>query len=149
MSAYDSIVLDEPANFGTFEFTAERIKDWARKWDPQVFHTDAEKAKHTSFGGLCASGWHTCAVMMRLQVDYFRSGAGQRLDFGPSPGFEDLKWLRPVYAGDRITFVGRISEKRLSRSRPGLAILTTPVVATNQNGETVMSVTGHLFVLVG
>jgi acyl dehydratase len=150
MSAYDAIAVGETAGFGTYEFTAERIKAFARQWDPQIFHTDEEAAKRTAFGGLCASGWHTCAVLMRLQVDHFAAGgrAGPPLRFGPSPGFEDLKWLRPVYAGDRISYAGTVTDKRLSQSRPGMAILTTAFTATNQDGKPVLTMTAHVFVLV-
>ena len=151
MSAYDAIVVGETAEFGSYDFTPERIKAWAVKWDPQRFHVDEEAAAKSIYGRLIASGWHTCAVMMRLQVDYFaaRVRAGSSLRFGPSPGFEDLKWLRPVNAGDRITFSGRVVDKRLSQSRPGIAIVTTAFSGVNQAGEAVMSMTAHVFVLVG
>jgi acyl dehydratase len=150
VSAYDAIAVGETHDFGSYEFTAERIVGFARRFDPQVFHVDAEAARATAFGGLCASGWHTCAVLMRLQVDYFAARA--RDDpaaprFGPSPGFEDLKWLRPVYAGDRIAFSGTVTAKRLSASRPGTAIVTTAITGTNQNGEAVLSVTVPVMVL--
>jgi acyl dehydratase len=148
---YDAIAVGETATFGTYEFTAERIKAFARQWDPQVFHVDEEAAKHTAFGGLCASGWHTCAVLMRLQVDHFAARArdGAPFRFGPSPGFEDLKWIRPVYAGDRITFTGQVTDKRLSQSMPGMAIVTTAIAGINQDEKPVMSMTAHVFVLVG
>jgi acyl dehydratase len=150
MSAYDAIRAGETLPFGTYEFTAERIKTWARQWDPQLFHIDEAAAAKTIYGRLIASGWHTCAVLMRLQVDYFKDPShGMLLRFGPSPGFEDLKWLKPVYAGDRLTYAGTVTEKRLSRSRPGMAIVTTAFTAVNQNGETVLSMTAHVFVWVG
>jgi acyl dehydratase len=147
MSAYDNIVVGEVAELGTYEFTAERIKAWAVKWDPQRFHVSEAEAARSIYGGLIASGWHTCAVLMRLQVDYY---ARHRPDvrFGPSPGFDNLKWLRGVYAGDRITYAGTVSEKRLSRSRPGLAIVSSEITATNQKGETAMTMTARVFVLV-
>jgi acyl dehydratase len=151
VTAFDAIVVGETAEFGSYEFTVERIKHFARDWDPQRFHVDEEEAAKSSFGALCASGWHTAAVMMRLQVDYFaaraRSGA-PTLRFGPSPGFDNLKWLRPVYAGDTITYAGTVKEKRLSRSRPGTGIVTTAFTGVNQNGEMVFSVLAHVFVAV-
>jgi acyl dehydratase len=151
VSGYDAIVVGETTEFGTYEFTAERIKAWAVKWDPQRFHVDDEAAAKSIYRGLIASGWHTCAVLMRMQVEYFaaraRAGAGFR--FGPSPGFEDLKWLRPVYAGDRITYSGRVVDKRRSQSRPGTAIVTTAFAGINQAGETALTMTAHVFVLVG
>jgi acyl dehydratase len=165
MSGYDAIVVGETADFGSYEFTAERIKAWAVKWDPQPFHVDEAAAAKSIYGGLIASGWHTCAVLMRLQVDHFqaaRSGeaatgtqersrarAGAPLRFGPSPGFNDLKWIKPVYAGDTIACSGRVTDKRLSQSRPGTAIVTTLFTAINQKGETVLTMTAHVFVMVG
>jgi len=151
VSDYDGIVVGETADFGTYQFTAERIKAWAVKWDPQRFHVNEDEAAKSIYGRLIASGWHTCAVLMRLQVDYFaaRARAGNGFRFGPSPGFEDLKWLKPVYAGDWITYSGRVVEKRLSQSRPGTAIVTTAFTGINQSGDTVVSMIAHVFVLVG
>jgi acyl dehydratase len=146
-AAYDAIAVGEEAELGSYEFTPERIKAWAVKWDPQRFHISEEEAARSIYGGLIASGWHTCAVLMRLQVDYYaRSRPDVR--FGPSPGFDNLRWLKGVYAGDRITYRGRISEKRLSRSRPGLAIVSSEITATNQKGETVMTMSARVFVAV-
>ena len=151
MSGYDAIVVGETAEFGTYEFTPERIKAWAVKWDPQRFHVSEQEAAKSIYGRLIASGWHTCAVLMRLQVEYFaaRARAGRGFRFGPSPGFEELKWLKPVFAGDRITFSGRVVDKRLSQSRPGVAIVTTAFAGINQGSETVVSMTAHVFVLLG
>jgi acyl dehydratase len=148
MSAYDAIAVGEVAEFGAYEFTAERIKAWARQWDPQRFHMSEEEAAKSIYGGLIASGWHTCAVLMRLQVAYFAHRPGPPLRFGPSPGFENLKWLKGVYAGDRIAYSGRVAAKRRSQSRPGSAIVTTDFTATNQKGEAVLTMTAHVFVMV-
>ena len=147
MSAYDAIVVGDVAVLGTYEFTAERIKAWAVQWDPQRFHVSEAEAARSIYGRLIASGWHTCAVLMRLRVDYY---ARQRpaIRFGPSPGFDNLKWLKGIYAGDRITYTARVSEKRLSQSRPGTAIVSSDITATNQKDETVMTMTARVFVLV-
>jgi len=146
VSAFDGIAVGDPVEFGSYEFTAERIKRFARDWDPQAFHMDEAQAAETPFAALCASGWHTASVMMRLQVDYFAAHRGHGLSFGPSPGFDDLKWPQPVYAGDRVTFSGRVVAKRRSRSRPGTGIVTTEFSGVNQNGEAVFSMTAHVFV---
>ena len=89
--------------------------------------------------------------MMRLQVDHYaaRIRAGAPFRFGPSPGFDDLRWIRPVYAGDRITFAGQVTHKRRSRSRPGMAIITTAFTGTNQDDKPVLSMTAQVFVWVG
>ncbi len=146
MSAFDTITVGQTFAFGSYEFTAERIKAFARDWDPQPFHVDEEAAAKSTFAGLIASGWHTVAAMMRLQVDYFHGLGADSPRFGVSPGFDDLKWLKPVYAGDRITYSGRVVAKRLSQSRPGTGIITTEFSGVNQNGEPVFAVTAHVIV---
>lgn len=147
MTGFADIAIGDRADFGAYEFTTERIKTFAEKWDPQRFHMNEEEAESGPFGRLSASGWHTASVMMRLQVDYFTT-----LDdpprFGPSPGFDDLKWLKPVYAGDTVTYAGEVIAKRLSRSRPNLGIISTRFTGTNQNGEDVFAMTAHVFVIV-
>jgi acyl dehydratase len=144
VSAFDAIAVGQTFAFGSYDFTAERIKAFARDWDPQPFHTDEAAAAKSAFGGLIASGWHTASAMMRLQVDYFRGLGAERPRFGVSPGFDDLKWIKPVYAGDRITYSGRVVAKRRSQSRPGMGIVTTEFSGVNQNGEPVFAVTAHV-----
>jgi len=149
MTVFDAIVVGETAEFGSYEFTAERIKRFAREWDPQRFHVDEAEAEASSFGGLCASGWHTASVMMRLQVDYFaaRARRGEPVPrFGVSPGFDGLRWIRPVYAGDKLTYSGRVTDKRLSNARSGTGIVATEFSAVNQNDEPVFSMTAYVFV---
>jgi acyl dehydratase len=130
---------------GTVNFTAEDIIHFAEKFDPQPFHLDMEAAKKSLFGGLCASGWHTCAGWMKCFVPYWL-GEMKRLaaegipapKLGPSPGFRDMRWLRPVFAGDVITyFVTFIAAKDLE-SRPGWRINTILCEGENQDGEAVI-----------
>jgi len=147
MSGFHEITVGDTAEFGSYDFTAERIKEFAAKWDPQRFHMDEREAEAGPFGRLSASGWHTTSVMMRLQVDYFR-GLADPPRFGPSPGFDNLKWPRPVYVGDRITFTGEVIAKRLSRSRPNLGIVSSRSTGVNQDGEQVFELTAHVFVMV-
>ena len=145
MTAFDRITVGETFEFGSYEFTAERIKRFANAWDPQPFHVDEAAGAQSHFGGLVTSGWHTASVLMRRQVDYF-AGHPSAPRFGPSPGFDDLKWLKPVCAGDRVAFSGRVAGKRHSRSRPGFGIVSMAFFGTNQNGQSVLSMTGHVFV---
>ena len=140
-------------DFGRHTFSAEEIKRFALAYDPQPFHLDEEAAKDSLFGALCASGWHTASLMMQHLVGAFRreaeraAMAGRTVPrFGPSPGFDNLKWLKPVYAGDTISFSGNVVAKRLTRSRPGWGIVSTEATGTNQNGEMVFTVTTHVFV---
>ena len=131
---------------GSYRFTADEIIDFARKYDPQPFHLDAEAAEKSIFGGLCASGWHTTAVFMKLNVASIVEATKEALKrgktpptFGPSPGFENLKWLKPVYAGDTITYKRVVHATRPLASRPGWSMLTMTSSAYNQNGEEVLS----------
>lgn len=130
---------------GSYEFTAEDIIQFASKYDPQPFHLDAAAAKDSVFGGLCASGWHTTAIFMKLNVAYMAQTAaaarqrGEALaEFGPSPGFENLRWLKPVFAGDTITYKRFLHGIRAMVSRPGWSMLSTSTQAYNQHGEKVL-----------
>ncbi|MBT9372482.1 MaoC family dehydratase [Rhizobium sp. CSW-27] len=130
---------------GTLEFSAEDIIRFAEKFDPQPFHLDPEAAKAFVFGGLCASGWHTCAGWMKMFLVYWATES-ERLrrqgvappKLGPSPGFRKLQWLRPVYAGDRITYFATLQASRELASRPGTWINTTLNEGINQHGDVVI-----------
>ncbi|RFC62458.1 MaoC family dehydratase [Fulvimarina endophytica] len=152
MSFWDSIELDRTYEMGSHLFTAEDIMDFARRFDPQRFHLDPDVAKKTLLGGLCASGWHTTAVYMKLNVAWrtemlkeWLAAGGEMPDFGPSPGIKNIRWTRPVYAGETIAYRQRISEKRVSRSRPGWGIIGFAVEAVNPEGLTVMTFDGAAF----
>jgi acyl dehydratase len=127
---------------GSLTFAAEDIIRFARDFDPQPFHLDEEEARHSLFGGLCASGWHTSAGWMHCFVEFWK-GEIQRLaaeglhapKLGPSPGFRELKWLKPVYAGDTITYAVTLIEARVVASRPGWRINTILCEGENQHGE--------------
>ena len=130
---------------GTRTFTADDIIRFAEKFDPQPFHTDPEAAKSYVFGALCASGWHTCAGWMRCFIDFWgkemKRLAAEGMappKLGPSPGFEQLQWLKPVYAGDTITYSLTSVESRPLASRPGLILNTGIGEGVNQDGETVL-----------
>ncbi|WP_173934715.1 MaoC family dehydratase [Chelativorans sp. Marseille-P2723] len=145
MSLDAFLKLGQTMSLGSHTFTAEEIKRFAARYDPQPFHLDEEAAKDSIFGRLCASGWHTCAMWMRYNVlnidareDAPWSGPGERPEFGPSPGFKNLKWLKPVYAGDTITFTRTALSHRRLASRPGWRLLTLKGTAINQDGQTVM-----------
>jgi acyl dehydratase len=134
---------------GTLLFAAEDIVTFARKFDPQPFHVDAEAAKDYVFGALCASGWHTCAGWMKIFIAYWTEECS-RLQregieppkLGPSAGFRKLQWLKPVYVGDSITYSTTLLESRPLASRPGTWINTTLNDGVNQHGETVMRYEG-------
>lgn len=138
--------LGETVTLGTHTFSAEEIIAFARAYDPQPFHTDPEAARDSVFGRLCASGWHTCSMWMRYNLEGIErdahgawEGPGEEPEFGPSPGFSNLKWLKPVFEGDTITFTRTATAHRALASRPGWHLVTLMAEAHNQNGDTVMS----------
>jgi acyl dehydratase len=146
------MVVGEASTLGTHTFTAEDIVRFARQFDPQPFHLDEEAARRSLFGGLCASGWHTAAVWMRLMIGYrerAREEARRRgerpPELGPSPGFKNLKWSKPVYAGDTITYCSAITGTRASASRPGWGLAFHRNSGVNQHGEEVFSFDGAVF----
>ncbi len=154
MSGYfEDLEVGTTIDLGSYTFTREAIIDFARKYDPQPFHLDEEAASKSLFGALCASGWHTSAVWLRHLIDYRNREAdmirfrGERpARYGPSPGFERLRWLKPVYVGDTLTFTTRVKEKVDSRSRPDVGLVLSDNEAVNQNNELVFSAVSKVFV---
>ncbi len=153
MKFFEDIAIGERAELGSHTFTADDIKRFANAFDPQAFHTDEALAEKTHFGKLCASGWHTMAVWMKLNVRE-RQRTARNLEMsgipvakiGPSPGFDELKWLKPVYAGDTISYSCEVVGKHESRSRPQWGLLSFRSSGRNQHGEKVVSFIGHVFI---
>jgi acyl dehydratase len=116
----------------------DEIIAFAMQFDPQPFHVDREAAAKSHFGGLIASGWHTCSIMMRLMVDGFLSEAASM----GSPGVDEIRWLKPVRAGDTITVTTTVMDVRPSSSKPDRGVVHTKWEAKNQHGETVATVKG-------
>lgn len=112
------------------------IVDFGRRFDPQPFHADPQRAALGPFGGVIASGWHTASLMMRLMVEHFLPGRAGLA----SPGVDELRWLAPVRPGDQLQLRITITEARLSRSKPDRGLVQTFNEVINQRGETVMSV---------
>jgi acyl dehydratase len=141
---------------GSHTFLSDDIIRFAKSWDPQPFHTNAEKAKESLLGGLCASGWHTVSIWMKLQrvaiadrhAEIIKAGE-QPPEFGPSPGMRNIKWLVPVFAGDTITYSNNIESIRESGSKPGWSIMSNHVCAKNQHGKTVMTFSSAVFIKLG
>jgi len=153
MKFFEDIKVGDRAEVGRHTFTAGEIKKFATKFDPQPFHLDEAAAAKSIFGALCASGWHTASVWMGLMVEHNkREDAAQRARgepvaaLGPSPGFRELKWLRPVYVGDTITYATEIVETRASNSRPGWGLMSFKNTGVNQNNEPVISFISVAFV---
>jgi acyl dehydratase len=126
---------------GSHLVTEAEIVEFAERWDPQPFHVDPEAAAGSVFGGLIASGWHTCALWMRLYVETTLDGAASM----GSPGIEELRWLAPVRPGD--TLQGRLTvlETTPSARRPDRGTVRIRGEMVNQDGVVVMTMTsrGH------
>ena len=118
--------------------TADAIKGFAAEFDPQPFHLDEEAAKSSLFGALCASGWHTAALCMRMLCDaYLKDSASLG-----SPGIDELRWVKPVFAGDTLSVKMTVLDSRPSRSRPNIGSVRSRWDVFNQNNELVMHMTG-------
>lgn len=126
---------------GAHTFDAESIKAFARKYDPQPFHMNEEAARNSVFGNLCASGWQTAAVWMKLNLATPLkpwTGSGPAPAFGPSPGITGLKWLKPVYAGETVSYSRTALSHRAMTSRPGWHILTVRAEGIDSTGAKVI-----------
>jgi acyl dehydratase len=153
MRFFEDMRVGDREIFGRHTFSAEEIKTFAARFDPQPFHLDEAAAAATHSGRLCASGWHTASMLMRCLVEFRRDEDEARrargeavAKTGPSPGFRDLKWLKPVFAGDTVTYVGEVIALRPLKSRPDWGLITARNTGTNQHGELVLSFESAAFV---
>jgi acyl dehydratase len=153
MRFFEDVAVGQRRELGSFTFTAEAIKSFAVQCDPQRFHLDEEEGRKSLFGGLAASGWHVGSVCMKLLVADGQRQAKEALargaeiaTWGPSPGFRELRWIKPVLAGDTITFASEVTSLRSSESRPAWGILEARNSGTNQRGELVFSILATAFV---
>jgi len=126
---------------GHHPLTEDEIKAFARDYDPQPFHLDAEAARHSFFGGLAASGWHTAAISMRLQVD-----SGPPLAGGMIGASVELSWPRPTRPGDVLHVESEVLEVTPSRSKPDRGFITLKSQTLNQKGEVLQVQTSKLLV---
>ena len=137
---------------GAYVFDAEEIKAFARKYDPQPFHLDEQAARNSVLGGLCASGWHTAAVWMKrnLATPGKRwTGHGPAPVFGPSPGITSLRWLKPVFAGETISYSRTALSHRPMASRPGWRLLTVLAEGADSTGAKVIEFESAVLVKTG
>jgi acyl dehydratase len=114
---------------------ADEIKEFAAEFDPQPMHLDEEAARATLVGGLCASGWHTCAIMMRIIADGFVLNSSSM----GAPGVEEVRWLAPVRPGDTLRVRMTVLDKRASRSRPRVGFVYLLFEVLNGGGACVMT----------
>ncbi|MCW4113796.1 MaoC family dehydratase [Aurantimonas sp. MSK8Z-1] len=119
MRSFEDLSVGTILSLGPYPVTRDEIVAFASEFDPQPFHLDEEAAKASLLGGLAASGWHTCAMMMRMMCDAFILGSTSQ----GSPGVDFVRWLRPVRPGDTLSGTATVLEARRSASRPGLGIV--------------------------
>lgn len=143
MRAYEDFTEGLVIDLGRYAVTKDEVVEFAREFDPQPFHLDEEAAKATMLGGLSASGWHTCSMMMRMMADgYLLDSTSQG-----SPGVDFVRWTKPVRAGDTLHGRARVICARLSAKRPTLGIIKIATDLVNQQQETVLESEYTLLVL--
>jgi acyl dehydratase len=135
---WEDLPVGTVIDLGTHEVTKDEILEFASKYDPQPFHTDEEAAKDSIYGGLIASGWHTCAMMIRLLCDSLLLRAASL----GSPGIDEIRWIKPVRPADTLHGRMEVIESRASRSKPDRGIVKSRWEVTNQDGNVVMTMEG-------
>jgi acyl dehydratase len=139
---WEDFVDGSVAEYGARLVTREEIVAFAAEFDPQPMHLDEDAARGTLLGGLAASGWHTCVLLNRLLAD----GLMNQAHAMGAPGVDEVKWLRPVRPGDRLTVSGKVLRKRASRSRPEMGFVSFAFEMRNHAGEPVMTLICPLMV---
>jgi acyl dehydratase len=142
MLHFEDFPVGEIRSFGDRLVTAEEIVEFARQFDPQPFHLDAEAAKGSQAGGLIASGWHTGVLLMRMCCDEFLLNTASE----GAPGCEEIKWIKSVRPNDRLRARRTTLAARASKSRPAIGIVDFLFEVFNQNGEMVMSQKNAAFI---
>lgn len=153
MLFFEDIEIGTSTRLGSHSFTEGEIVAFARAWDPQAFHLDPAAGARTHFGGLVASGWHGVVIAARLRAQAWARQheelrrAGRKVPrLGPSPGFKELRWLRPVRPGDTLTFLSEVTAKKPSATRPEWGLVFTHETATDPGGELALEFTNCVFV---
>ncbi|MEN6542981.1 MaoC family dehydratase [Parvibaculum sp.] len=135
---WEDFKVGDTLEFGSKHVTREEILEFAREFDPQPFHLDEDAAKKSILGGLCASGWHTTAMLKRMICDAFvRESASVGI-----PSIEEIRWKKPVYVDDVLSVKRTCIERRTSRSQPGMGLTRFAYEVFNQKQEVVMTMVG-------
>lgn len=135
---WEDFEVGQTRAYGPMAMTREAVLDFARQFDPQPFHLDDAAAEASLFGRLAASGWHTCAMTMRMMCDAYLLDAASL----GSPGLDNLRWQHPVYPGDTLSGQLEVLETRSSESRPGMGLVRSRWVTVNQHGQPVLTMEG-------
>jgi acyl dehydratase len=147
MRFFEDIEVGRRRDVGSFTFTADGIKKFAAQFDPQAFHLDEEAGRKSLFGGLAASGWMKFLVADGQRLIKEALARGEKIAVGgPSPGFRELRWIKPVLAGDTISYASEVESLRSSEKRPEWGVVQVRNTGTNQRGELVFSVLATAFV---
>jgi acyl dehydratase len=135
---WEDFPVGQVREFGNYEVTREAVLAFARDFDPQPFHLDDAAAEASLFGRLAASGWHTCAMAMRMMCDAYLLDSASL----GSPGLEKLSWLRPVYPGNTLHVRLEVLEARPLASRPGVGMIRSRWQVMNQSDDIVLTMEG-------
>ena len=135
---WEDLPVGTVIELGMREVTRGEVLEFAHKYDPQPFHTDDEAAAASIYGGLIASGWHTCAMTMRLICDALLMRAASL----GSPGIDQIRWLGPVRPGDILSGRMEVLESRPSKSKPDRGLIKSRWEVLNQDGDLVMTMEG-------
>jgi acyl dehydratase len=136
---FEDLVVGDTMELGSVEVTSAAIIEFAERFDPQPFHVDPVAAEQSPFGGLIASGWHTCAMYMRLLCDGMVNDSSSQ---GGS-GMDDLRWLAPVRPGDTLRARFTVLDARPSATKPDRGYVTFRSEMVNQDDVVVLRMIGH------
>ncbi|MDQ2926603.1 MAG: MaoC family dehydratase [Pseudomonadota bacterium] len=138
---WEDFVVGQTREFGHYLVTRPAVLQFARQFDPQPFHIDDEAAGQSLFGRLAASGWHTCAMAMRMMCDgYLLESASLG-----SPGIERLTWPHPVFPGDTLRMRSTVLASRALDSRPTVGLVRSNSEMLNQDDQIVLTMEGAGF----
>jgi acyl dehydratase len=139
---FDELTVGETRTAGPIEVTEEESIAFAKRYDPQIMHTDPEISANGPFGGIIASGWMTCALVMRLTIQAKMFGSTLVLGLG----VDELRWPTPVRPGDNITAEYEVVSIVPSKSKPDFGVVRVKTTARNQKDEVVLSMITSIWV---
>jgi acyl dehydratase len=140
---FEDFSTEWSAEYGPRRVTREEIVSFAAQYDPQPMHLDEEAARNTMLGGLAASGWHSCCIMMKMIADGFLLDTASM----GAPGIDEVKWLKPIRPGDSLTMRGKVQWTRASQSKPDRGFVNFFWEVLNDRGEIVMTLTWPQMIL--
>ena len=135
---FEDFHVGQEIALGSRTVSEAEIIAFARDFDPQPFHIDHEAAAASMFGGVIASGWHTCSMMMRMVVDGMMASSSSM----GSPGVDKVRWILPVRAGDTLSVTYLTTAVKASGSKPDRGVVWSTWRAVNQHGEVVCAIEG-------